>query len=148
VESAVDSVPIEPRPVTLTLAGIRSLTILEVARACAITDVRYADAQRLIRDLGRPEGADPAELARGTELAYALALMLERRRDPALTWEQAQTWALVFDLDAADPIADAEAEATVAAAVATGLPPDVAGALTIAQADAYGELAARARRNG
>jgi hypothetical protein len=132
--------------VTLTLAGIRSLTILEIARACATTDVRTTEAQRLIRSLGHPDGAEPAELVRATELAYALALMLERRHDPTLTWQQAQTWRLIFDLDAADPIADAEAEAAVAAAIATGLPPDVAGQLTLAQAEAYGEHAAATAR--
>jgi hypothetical protein len=139
----VGSAPIEPRPVTLTLAGIRSLTILEVARACAIAGVRNTDAQRLIRQLGHADGADPDELVRGTELAYALALMLERRADPGLTWETAQTWRLVFDLDAADPVAEAEAVASVDAAIATGLPPDVAGQLTLAQAEAYGDRVQR-----
>lgn len=142
----MDSAQTDPRRVTLTLPGIRSLTILELARACAIANVRTTDAQRLIRALGSPAGADPAELVRGTELAYALALQLERRRDPALTWDQAQTWDLVFDLDAGDPIADAEARAAVEASIATGLPPDVAGQLTLAQAEAYGEHAGAARR--
>jgi len=142
----VDSAPIDPRDVTLTLAGVRSLTVLEIARACAISGVRNTDATRLLRSLTDPAG-DPADLQRATELLYACALMLERRADPAWTWEQAQTWRLVFDLDAgADPIAEAEAEASVDAAIATGLPPDVAGELTWAQAEQYRERGAELAR--
>lgn len=143
----MDSAPIEPREVTLTLAGVRSLTILEIARACAISGVRNTDATRLLRSLTDPAG-DPADLARATELLYACAMMLERRADPALTWQTAQTWRLVFDLDAGvDAVAEAEAEASVDAALATGLPPAVAGDLTWAQAEQYrerhAEMAAR-----
>lgn len=128
----------EPREMVVTLAGIRSLTILEIARASAIAGVRRADAVRLLRSLNDPNG-DPADLERGALLLYAWALMLERRRDPAATWEAAQTWRVVLDLDAVDPIADAEAEASVAVARATGLPPREAGTLTLAQAEAYAE---------
>ena len=126
----------EPRPVTVTLAGIRSLTILEIARAAAISDVPRGDAERLLRSLNDPAG-NPADLERAALMLYAWALMLERRANPALTWEQAQTWRVTFDLDAADPIAEAEAAASVEAAIATGLPPDVAGSLTLAQSEAY-----------
>jgi hypothetical protein len=140
----VDSTPIDPREVTVTLAGIRSLTILEIARACAISGVRRDEAERLLRSLNDPAG-DPADLERAAELLYAWALVLERRRDPSLSWEQAQTWRVVFDLDAVDPIAEAEAEASVSAAIATGLAPDVAGQLTLAQAEAYGASAASRR---
>lgn len=128
----------EPREMVVTLAGIRSLTILEIARASAIAGVRRADAVRLLRSLNDPNG-DPADLERGALLLYAWALMLERRRDPAVTWEAAQTWRVVLDLDAVDPIADAEAEASVAVARATGLPPREAATLTLAQAEAYAE---------
>lgn len=132
----MDSPRPEPRPVTLTLGGVRSLTILEIARASAIAGVRREDTERLLRSLNNPAG-DPADLERAAELLYAWALMIERRRDPALTWEEAQTWRVTFDLDAADVIADAEADAAVAAAIATGLTPADAGQLTLAQADAY-----------
>jgi hypothetical protein len=58
--------------------------------------------------------------------------------DPSLTWEIAQTWDVALDLSAGqDPVAEAEATATVEAALVTGLPPDVAGELTLAQLDAY-----------
>jgi hypothetical protein len=133
----------DPREVVVTLAGIRSLTILEIARAAAIAGVRRSEAEHLLRSLNDPHG-DPADLERGALMLYAWALMLERRRDPAASWEDAQTWRVILDLDAVDPIADAEAEASVAAARATGLPPDAAGALTLAQAEAYGEVDGRA----
>ena len=127
---------IEPRPVTVTMAGIRSLTILEIARASAISDVPRGDAERLLRSLNDPNG-NPADLERAALMLYAWALMLERRANPALSWDEAQTWRVTLDLDAVDPIAEAEASASVEAAVATGLPPDVAGNLTLAQSDAY-----------
>lgn len=139
----------EPRHVVVTLAGIRSLTILEIARASAIAGVRREDTDRMLRSLNDPSG-DPADLERAAELLYAWALMLERRTDPALSWADAQTWRVTFDLDATDAIADSEADASVAAAIATGLTPAVAGELTLAQAEAYdrraGELAARSGR--
>jgi hypothetical protein len=141
----VGSEQTEPREVVVTLAGVRSLTILEIARASAISGVRRDDTERMLRSLNDPHG-DPADLERAAELLYAWAMMLERRRDPGVTWAQAQTWRVVFDLGAADPIAEAEAEASVAAALATGLPPAVAGALTLAQAEQYGEQAAAAAR--
>jgi hypothetical protein len=127
---------IEPRPVTVTMAGIRSLTILEIARASAISDVPRGDAERLLRSLNDPNG-NPADLERAALMLYAWALMLERRANPALSWDEAQTWRVTLDLEAVDPIAEAEASASVEAAVATGLPPDVAGNLTLAQSDAY-----------
>jgi hypothetical protein len=126
----------EPRPVTVTLAGIRSLTILEIARASVISNVPRGDAERLLRSLNDPAG-DPADLERAALMLYAWALMLERRDNPGLTWAEAQTWRVTLDLEAADPIAEAEAVASVEAAVATGLPPDVAGKLTLAQTEAY-----------
>lgn len=141
--------PAEPRRVTVTLAGIRSLTILEIARASAIAGVRREDTEHMLRSLNDPAG-DPRDLERAAELLYAWALMLERRSDPAASWEDAQRWRVTFDLDATDPVADAEAEASVAAAIATGLTPAAAGSLTMAQAEAYGErsraLAARSGR--
>jgi len=142
----VDSGPIEePREVILTRGAVRGLTVLEGARACAIAGVRATESDALMRRLLRGEG-DPDELLRATELMYACALMLERRRDPSLSWDEAQRWRVVFDVDADDSIADAEAEASVAAALATGLPPDVAGQLTLAQTEAYAAAGASSRR--
>lgn len=139
-----------PKRVTLTLPIIRSLTVLEAARACAIAGVRLRDSERVLRAVNNPN-AEPEDDAQAAALLYAYALMIERRTAPGTTWEEAQGWALAFDVGASDPIADAEAEASVATSIATGLPPAVAGELTLAQAEAYGQAGrelARTNRSG
>jgi hypothetical protein len=130
----------EPRKVTVTIAGIKSLTILEVARATVIANVKRTDAERLLRTIIDPD-ADPAELERGTLLLYAWAFQLVKRDEPEATWQDAQTWRLEFDLDAPDDIAEAEAEARIHASLVSGLPPDVAQNLTLADMGIYAELA-------
>lgn len=141
----------EPRRIAVTLGDLRRLTILERARACSIAGVGEAELERLVDAVIRHEGS-PDDLERGSTLFYALALQLERRLDPATTWEDAQTWDLALDLETRDEMADAEARASVDAAIATGLPPAVAGELTLAQLDAYrehaDEIAKRRRRRG
>lgn len=142
----------DARPIALTYADLRRMTVLERARACAIADVGEADIARLVDAVIRHEGS-AEDLATGAALLYAMALQLERRLDPALTWDDAQTWAVSMDLTATDPIADAEARASVEAALGTGLPPAVAGELTLAQLDEYRLSAAerdkrRKRRSG
>jgi hypothetical protein len=131
----------EPRAVVVTLADLRRTTVLERARACAIAGVGETELARLVDSVIRHEGS-PEDIARGSTVFYALALQLEIRLDRSWTWEQAQTWDVKLDLSAADPVADAEAKASVDAALATGLPPAVAGELTLAQLDAYREHAA------
>jgi hypothetical protein len=133
-----------PRLVTITLPRIRSMTILEIARASATAGVKRTDTERLLRSLTRAD-ADPHDLELGATLLYAWAWQLVKRDEPDATWAEAQTWRVEFDLDATDPIAEAEAEAVVSASVATGLPPDVAGALTLEHMAVYDALA-EARR--
>lgn len=141
----------DARAVTVTYADLRRLTILERARACAIASVGESELERLVDAVVRHEGTAD-DLERGSTLFYAMALQLERRLDPSLSWDDAQTWDVKLDLEARDEIADAEARASVDAAIATGLPPAVAGNLTLAQLDAYREhaddLAKRRRRRG
>lgn len=129
---------IEPRTVVVTVAGIKGLTILEVARASVLAGVKRTDTERLMRTMLDPD-ADPADLERGATLLYAWSLQLERRIDPTLTWEDAQTWRVVFDVEAteADELVEAEAEAVVEAARVSGLPPREAGELTLAQLGHY-----------
>jgi hypothetical protein len=144
----VSAYPDPPRRVVLTLADLRALTVLERARACAISGVADRDLAGLLRTVaGR--NSEPAELELAVTLLYAMVLQLERRRDPAISWEDVQTWDVAIDLDAnsVDPIADAEAAATVDAALATGLPPAIAGDLTMAQLERYGQ-AAETRQRG
>jgi hypothetical protein len=138
----------EPRRVSVSIAAIRSLTILEIARASAIAGVKRTDTERLLRTLVNPD-TDPRDLEQGATLLYAWAYQLVKRDEPAATWEEAQTWRVEFDLETVDELADAEADAAVRAAVATGLPPREAGELTLRQMDTYAELAAsssKARR--
>lgn len=130
----------DARVVTLTRGDLRRLTILERARASAICGVGEAELEPLVDAVVRHEGSAET-IAKGAELFYALALQLERRLDPSLAWADAQSWDVKLDLSIDDPIADAEAVASVEASLATGLPPAVAGELTLAQLDAYREHA-------
>jgi hypothetical protein len=134
------------RRVTLTLADLRRCTVLERARALAAAGVDERDANRLLVAVTR-QNAPADMIERGVLMFYALAWQLERRLDPALTWDQVQTWDVAFDVrDAPDPIAEAEALASVEAAIATGLPPAEAGELTLAQVEAYGTVRKDAER--
>lgn len=128
----------EPRRVVLTFADLRQLTVLERARACALAGIAERDIGPLLKAVSTHDGS-PEMIERAVLALYAMAYQLERRRDPAVTWEQAQSWALALDLESskADPIAEAEAKASVDAAIGTGLPPSIAGELTLAQVDAY-----------
>lgn len=143
----------EPREVVLTIAHVRGLTVLESARALATAGVRQADAQRLVLTLGRRD-AEPAEVELAAELLYAFAWQYVRRTEPAVTWDEAQSWRVILDLEARDELAEAEAIASVDAAIVTGLPPGVAGDLSLAQLDEYRRIgderakAARAPRRG
>jgi hypothetical protein len=130
----------EPREVVVTLPAIKGLTILEVARAAATAGVALADTEGLLRAMVKP-GGDPGSLERGAELLYAWAWQLVKRDEPGVTWAEAQTWRVTFDLDATDPLGDAEAEAVVRAAAVSGLPPEEAGRLTLAELGIYGDLA-------
>lgn len=138
----------EPRLVTLSIAESQSMTVLEQARACVLAGVKPADTRRLIRAYASGE-ATPEELLAGATLLYAIAYELELRRDPALTWEQAQGWRV--QLGAGDAATEArlkaEAEARVTAALAYGVPPVAsAGDLTMADVEAYAVVRAEAER--
>jgi hypothetical protein len=133
----------EPRRVTLTLPAVKGLTVLEVARASVIAGVTRAETETMLRALVDP-AADPIHLERGATLLYAWALQLIRRDEPAATWDEAQTWRVEFDLDYTDAMAEAEAEALVSVAAATGLSLEEAGRLTMTELGVYGEIAERA----
>jgi hypothetical protein len=131
----------EPRPFVVTVPAMRGLTILEAARANALAGIAQKDAERLVRSLGSA-ATDPGTLELAATLLYAYAYQLARRDEPDLTWAEAQTFRVTLDLEARDEAADAEAEASVQAAVLTGLPPSEAGALTLAQMGEYRSIAA------
>jgi len=135
----------EARRVELTLADLRRLTVLERARACAIAGIAETEIRRLLIAVSTHQG-EPEELERAVLLLYAMALQLERRIDPAISWEDAQRLDLALDLreETTDPEAEAEAFASVQAALGTGLSPSDAGDLTLAQLDAYRVVRAEA----
>lgn len=138
----------EPRTVVLTWADGMSLTVLEQARACVLAGVGQREAARLQRAI-IDESADPEDMLRGTLLWYAIAYELELRRDPGISWEEAQRWRVQFDPAGRDQRAElleAEAEARVTAALATGIPPEQAGDLSMADLAAYRDVRARAER--
>ena len=128
-----------PRAVVLTWADSQSLTVLEQARACVLAGIKPAQASRLMRAYASGE-AEPEELLAGATLFYATAYQLELRRDPGLSWDDAQTWDVKLQAGEPDPMIEAEARAQVETAIATGLPPDQAGQLTMAQVRAYADV--------
>lgn len=132
----------EPREVVFTLAHARSLTVLESARALALAGVRQHDAKRLLLVFGS-RGGSPDELLAAAELLYALAYQYARRTEPGLSWEEAQGWRVILDLKSGvDELAEAEAVASVDAALTTGLPPSEAGDLSLSQIEEYRRIAA------
>lgn len=143
----------EPRRLVLTATDFRRLTWLEHARSAALAGLALDQAVEVLRKINR-KAATPDESVAGTVYCYAVAYALERRLDPTIAWEVAQTWDVRVDLDEeADPLLEAEARAGVEAALATGLPPATAGELTLSQIDAYravraeaAEAAAKGRR--
>ena len=138
----------EPRAVVLTWADSMSLTVLEQARACVLAGIGQRDASRLQRAILEDE-ASPDDVLAGTMLWYAIAYELELRRDPSVTWEEAQRWRVQFDPAGRDQRAElleAESEARVTAALATGIPPDAAGDLSMADLAAYRDVRKRAER--
>ena len=135
-----------PKDVTLTLGDIRGLTILEAARANTLADVRQSDVARLLGMLDRQD-AEPELVEKAFTLLYAYAYQLARREDPATTWPEAQTWRVALDLETRDDLADAEAKASVDAAIVTGLPPAVAGSLTVAQMEEYRAISDERQRS-
>lgn len=141
----------EPREVALAWADTQSLTVLEQARACVLAGVKPAQAQRLMRAYAAGE-AEPEEILAGATLFYAIAYQLELRRDPSASWDDAQRWRVTLSSSEPDPMLEAEARARVETALATGLPPAVAGDLTMAEVAAYNavrdELRPRRARRG
>lgn len=129
----------EPKRVELRLADTDRLTLLEYGRALAAANVRDRDAPRLLGIAFRVRrDGDPADVAHALELCYAIVWQFERRLDPALTWGQAQTWDVVpleatpAELEAARIESGAD-ELVAQVALGTGLPPGVAGELTMSQ---------------
>jgi hypothetical protein len=138
----------EPRELRLSWGDVqRSLTILDLARAAAAAGVPVERANELV-GLALTRDGDPDAVLAGALLIYAIAWQLERKIDPSVTWDEAQSWRVIFE---ADPVAQAqaadEAALIVGAAILSGVPPAAtAGELTLAQLDAYADARQRATR--
>jgi hypothetical protein len=131
----------EPRPYTLTWGLVRGLTNLEVARALATAGLRTSSWETTFRQYLRSE-LEPDQVLEVMTFLYAVAWQTAKRTEPGLTWDEVQTWRVEFDADASlDVVAEAEARASVDAAIVTGLAPDVAGDLTLAQMEEYRRIA-------
>jgi phage terminase large subunit-like protein len=135
----------EPRIVYVSPTDIAGMTWLEIARAAALAGVKRGDWTAAIHATA-DVNAEPAEALRGTLLAYAWAYVLVRRDEPAVTFDEAQTWDVRVTNEPIDPALDDEARASVEAAILSGLPPHEAGKLTTSELAAYAELAERAGR--
>lgn len=135
----------EPRAVVVPWADTQRLTVLESARACVLAGVKPEQAQRLMRRYAAGE-AEAEELLEGALLLYAVTYQLELRRDPAATWDAWQRVRVTVDTTARDPVLEAEARASVRTAIATGLPPAIAGQLTGAEVSAYADAFAERER--
>lgn len=131
----------EPRPFTLTMAMVRSLTALEMARANVLGGLSERERVRITALADRIEDAAPEDALTVWTLLYAYAYQWLRRTEPELTWAEAQTFAVVPDFAQTDELAEASERASVQAAVLTGLPPSEAGNLTQTQLDEYRAIA-------
>jgi hypothetical protein len=80
---------------------------------------------------------------------YAMAWCVARRANPFLTFEEVRTWRLevIGETDTAKIEREqARADAIIGAAAVSGLHPDEAQNLTVAQLSAYGKRRERANR--
>lgn len=144
-----------PRRLELRLLDTDRLTLLEFAESLAAAEVREAEAAPLLQVAFKRRHAEPGEYLRAMRLCYAIVWCLERRRDRSLTWAEAQTWDVVpieattTEIEAARIAREAD-ELVAGVALGTGLPPDVAGELSMSQVAAIGaartKVAQRRRR--
>jgi hypothetical protein len=136
-----------PDKVTVAASDLRTLTGAELFTALSYAGLTRAGLTEALAAIQDPDG-DPAWGLRGMRFlqATALVLALRNRPDPAPSWEDAQGWDVTADLaDEEDPLDADRREYRVAASIATGLPPDQAEAIPVADVEVF---AARRRRTG
>lgn len=127
----------DPRPVTVTMTALRTLTVREIVQACRVTGVRRAEVPALITQATDPSG-DPDETARAVDLLWAMTWQYVRRSDPGATWDDAKTWDVRVEGTPADvAAADDLAMLRVEAAVLAGVSPAQADQITLEELDAY-----------
>jgi hypothetical protein len=133
-----------------------------VNQQTAVLDLNTFDASQLtlleVLDMSEVSGIDAADL--GVVLAqgqtsqkmlifYGMAWCIAKRANPFLTFQEVRTWKLeiVGEVDRAKVERNQKrAAAIVGAAAVSGLHPDEAANLTVAQLSAYGERRQRANR--
>jgi hypothetical protein len=130
----------------------------------AVLDLNTFDASQLtlleILDMSEVSGVDAAELGtvikRGTTsqkmlVFYGMAWCIAKRANPFLTFAEVRTWRLevIGEVDVAKVERNQKrANAIVGAAAVSGLHPDEAAQLTVAQLSAYGERRRAENRAG
>lgn len=136
----------------------------------AVLDLNTFDATQLtlleVLDMSETVGVAPEMLAtllsgkstiKRMRMLYAMAWCIARRANPALTFEEVCTWKLevIGEVDKEKQALNAARAATlVGAAAMTGLTPEQAGSLTVAEIGAYKDRqlkvnrAARRRKAG
>lgn len=133
-----------------------------VNQQTAVLDLNTFDASQLtlleILDMSEVANVDPAELglvlSKGQTsqkmlVFMAMAWCIAKRANPFLTFAEVRTWRLevIGETDTAKiERAQKRANAIVGAAAVSGLHPDEAANLTVAQLSAYGERRSRANR--
>jgi hypothetical protein len=130
---------VTPTKVSVAAADLRTLTGAELFTCLAYANLTRAGLAEALGALQDPEG-DASWGLRGMRFlqATALVLALRERPDPAPTWEDAQAWDVVADLsEAEDPLEEDRREYRVAASIATGLPPDQAEDVPVADVEVF-----------
>lgn len=128
-----------PDRVTVSAADLRTLTGAELFGALAhagLTRARLVDALAALQD----ENGDPSLGLAGMRFLQAVALELALRERPEVrpSWEDAMAWDVQADLSEGEDVLEADRrEYRVAAAIATGLPPDQAEAVTVLDVEEY-----------
>lgn len=128
-----------PDRVTVAASDLRTLTGAELFRCLAWADLTRAGLSEALAAIQDPEG-NPAWGYRGMRFlqATALVLALRERPDPAPTWEDAQGWDVTADMaEVEDPLEVDRREYRVAASIATGLPPDQAEGVPVADVEVF-----------
>lgn len=139
----------QPTKVVVGVAAIRTLTGSELFGALAHAGLRRGHVEAALEALRSPEG-DPDLALAGIRFLQAVALELALRNASANgqvpTWEEAQRWDVTADMtEPGESIVEAERrEYRVAASLATGLHPDAAEALPVADVDAFARARERA----
>lgn len=128
-----------PLRVVVAAGDLRSLTGAELFTCLAWAGLTRAGLTEALQALQDPDG-DPSWGLRGIRFIQGAALVLQLRDhpDPRPTWEEAMEWDVTADLaEAEDPLEADRREYRVAAAIATGLPPDQAELVPVVDVEAF-----------